>query len=345
MRFNFGAHWQNPAKGLGIAFGALGWLALISLLHFWLNTERDGGRRTVSLGYMPVISNLASPLLDHASRDSGGVRFRALKFASFAEMAESLRHGQIDAAFIIAPLAIVLRQQGEDVKIVYIGNRHESTLVVRKGLNAKGLRDLAGKKLAVPMLYSGHSLAILKRIQEEGVAENIEVVEMNPPDMAVALSTGSLDAYFVGEPFAAQTLKSGHADLLYYVEDHWENFICNLVVVRQSLIEEDPEAVRTLVQGAARSGLWAERNPKQVARIASLYWNQPVELIEYALTTPEGRIRYDRFAPKQDEMQYMANLMHHFGLSQSTDITGLVEDRFARNADLSGIDGLETILR
>ena len=60
------------------------------------------------MGYMPVITNLASPLLDYATRDGDGVRFRALKFASFAEMAEALRNNQIQAAFMIAPLSIVL---------------------------------------------------------------------------------------------------------------------------------------------------------------------------------------------------------------------------------------------
>ena len=143
-------------------------------------------------------------------------------------MAESLRNDEIGAAFMIAPLAVVLRQQGEDVKIVYIGNRHESTFVTRKDLNVNNLRDLIGKTVAVPMRYSGHNLSLLQLIEEQGLTGSINVVEMNPPDMAAALSTGSLDAYYVGEPFAAQTLKSGHAKLFSYVEDLWPKFICNL---------------------------------------------------------------------------------------------------------------------
>ena len=80
-------------------------------------------------------------------------------------MAEALRNGQIQAAFIIAPLAIVLRQQGEDVRVIYIGNRHESTLVARSELNATKLADLEGKTVAVPMRYSGHNLGILKQLE------------------------------------------------------------------------------------------------------------------------------------------------------------------------------------
>ena len=62
------ARWQELATGWRISTLALSWLALISLLHFWLNTEYSD-RKTITMGYMPVITNLASPLLDYASKE------------------------------------------------------------------------------------------------------------------------------------------------------------------------------------------------------------------------------------------------------------------------------------
>ena len=321
------------------------WLVVITCLHHWLNTESDM-RKTISMGYMPVITNLAAPLLDHASSNSNSkIRFKALKFASFAEMAEALRNNEIQAAFIIAPLSIVLRQQGEDVKVVSIGNRHESTMVVHKKIGATTLADLTGKTIAVPMRYSGHNLGFLKAISDAGLNGQINIVEMNPPDMASALSSGALDGYFVGEPFAAQTLKSGTADLLFYAENIWPGFICNLVLVRQQLIEQDEEAVRYLVEGTVRSGLWAKHNPSKAAVIASRYWGQPVDLVEFAMNTPKGRIVYDRYVPVRKELQQMADLMFRYSLSSTADIEGLVEDRFARHASIDGIDDVTSILK
>lgn len=341
-RRNIHALMHAPASWL-ITAGIIGWLLIISMLHDWVNSD-PVGRKIVTMGYMPVITNLAAPVLDHVTKEGDGIWFKALKFASFAEMAESLRNGQIDVAFMIAPLSIVLRQQGENVKIVYIGNRHESTLVARKDLNVNNLDDLIGKTIAVPMRYSGHNISILDLLERNRLSGRIKVVEMNPPDMAAALAVGSLDAYYVGEPFAAQTLKNGDATLIHYVEDVWPNFICNLAVVRQDWIEKEPDVVQMFVRGAARSGLWAQRNPIQVAKIASKYWNQPLELVEYALTTPKDRVIYDQFTPNVEEIQYMANLMQRVGLLKETDISGLVEDRFARAADLDDISSLESIL-
>lgn len=324
---------------------AFAWLALISFLHYWVNFSSGSGRPIVRMGYMPVITNLAAPMLDYVSREGDGVRFNAVKFASFAEMAEALRNGNIEAAFIIAPLAIVLRQQGEDVKVVYIGNRHESTLVVRADIEATKIDDLAGQTVAVPMRYSGHNLSIRQLAAKHGLSDRIKVVEMNPPDMPAALVSGALDAYYVGEPFAAQTLQNGYAKPLLYVEDVWPNFICNVMLVKESFIEEHQDLAKQLVQGAARSGLWVKNNIVESSEIAASYWNQSPELVKYALTNPDkGRVVYDQFLPEADEFEHIAKLMVRFGMAQTDNIEGLVENRFAREASMKGIDGIDTIL-
>jgi NitT/TauT family transport system substrate-binding protein len=336
---------KNPiSKTWILASSAAGWLLLISSLHFWFNFDH-GSKKIISMGYMPVITNLAAPLLDYVSSENTKIHFKALKFSSFAEMAEALRHDEIQAAFMIAPLAVVLHQQGEDVNIVYIGNRHESTFVVRKDLNAHSLHDLVGKTVAVPMRYSGHNLSLLKQIEENGLTGRIKVVELNPPDMASAIISGALDAYFVGEPFAAQTLINGTTSLLYYVEDVWDSFICNLVIVKQTLIEDEPETVKMLVEGAVRSGLWAQKNPHKAAEIAASYWNQPVDLVEHALTKPADRIVFDQYIPKEKEMQEIADLMVHFKLIENNNISGLIDDRFTQSIQQSNVEDLRDIFK
>lgn len=167
---------------------------------------------------------------------------------------------------------------------------------------------------------------------------------MNPPDMAAALIAGSLDAYYVGEPFAAKTLKSGNSTRVFYVEEVWPGFFSNLTVVKQQLIEKEPGIVKLLVEGAARAGVWTMHNHREAARIASKYWNQPIELVEYAMNTPENRIRYDLFVPKQEEMQAIADLMVRFKLTTGNNITGLVDDRFAKAANLDAVTSTDRIL-
>jgi len=326
-----------------VVFLCLLWLLVISMLHFYFNRE-ESVDTVISMGYMPVISNLSAPVLDHLTKESERLRFRAIKYASFAEMVESFRNGHIQAAFIIAPLSIVLKQQGEDIHVVYIGNRHESTLVARKDLKIKNVSDFVGKTIAVPMKYSGHNVALLQLIDQNNLTGRVNIVEMNPPDMAASLAAGSLDAYFVGEPFAAQTLKSGDADLVHYVEDIWRGFICNLLIVKKSFIQSNPDEVRIMVHAAVRSGIWAQNNPQEASALASKYWNQPSDLVQYALSTPQNRIVFDEFTPKQVEMQHLADLMVNYKLLENSRIDGLVDDQFARLVDLKGVFSLDSIL-
>jgi NitT/TauT family transport system substrate-binding protein len=241
-------------------------------------------------------------------------------------------------------LSIVLKQQGEDIKIVYIGNRHESTFVTRKDLNIQSLKDLEGKTIAVPIRYSGHNLAVRRLLAEKAPLMDVNIVEMNPPDMAAALGAGSLDGYFVGEPFAAKTLFAGKSQRFYYAEEIWNGFICNLLIVRQHLINTEPNAVKALVTGSIRAGLWAKEHQDDAADIAAKYWNQPVDLVKYAMNTPANRILFDRFVPKDKEMQEIADLMLRFGLTESSEIKGLVDASFAEKADVHGITNLRSIL-
>src|SRR5437870_8518007 len=103
-------------------------------------------------------------------------------------MVESMKAGRLDATFMIAPLAMKLREQGVPVKICYLGHRDGSTVMVRKELPAKTLRDLRGKNFAIPSKYSNQNLVIHKLMEDQGVdPEESHLVEMAPPDMPGAL--------------------------------------------------------------------------------------------------------------------------------------------------------------
>jgi NitT/TauT family transport system substrate-binding protein len=330
---------SSAAVRLGIA--AAVWLLSIGALHRWRNGEAENVR-IIRMGHMPVLSNLSCPLLDEASRGAD-VRFSALKFSSFAEMGEAFRNHSIDAAFIIGPLPLVLRSQGVPAKIVYIGNRHESTLVARKELGlARGqFRLLAGRTVAVPLRFSGHALALGRLLRANRMDESaIRVVEMPPPDMAAALQNGSLDAYFVGEPFAARSVKAGLADVVEYVEDGWPGFICNVMIVHDDLIAREPELVRRLVHGAVRASLWASRNRRQAVAIASRAWGQPPDLLAYAMDTPPGRIVFDRGVPKEAEVRELFDEMARMGLvekGKASVVGDVVDGSFAQSATADGL--------
>jgi hypothetical protein len=102
-----------------VIFGC-GWLALISALHAYLNVNwaavlndyRPSGEAEDHVAYIPVTCQLTCPVTDYISKlsDSGEI-FLPRLFQGFPEIKEALISNRIQAAFIVAPLAIALRRR------------------------------------------------------------------------------------------------------------------------------------------------------------------------------------------------------------------------------------------
>jgi NitT/TauT family transport system substrate-binding protein len=315
------------------ALGAVALLGLLTVLRAkpWRPpTPRVTTRETLAVGFLPVTCHLTCPVTDYASKTSRTARFESQRFTDFPTIVETLKSGRLEATFMIAPLAMKLREQGLPVKITYLGHRDGSTVIVRKHLQARSLRDLAGRTFAIPSKYSNQYLVIRKLMQDEGLAAaDLHFVELPPPDMPGALASGAIDAYFVGEPHAARAELDGTGRVLYHAKDIWPRFISCVLVVTERLVETRPALVRELVRGIAESGEWAERQRLDAARLVAPYFRQDEGLIRYVLTQPPDRISYRMLTPDDDELQRIADMGLAAGiLERRLDVRGLVDRRF-----------------
>jgi NitT/TauT family transport system substrate-binding protein len=218
---------------------------------------------------------------------------------------------------MIVPLAMKLREQNVPVKIVYLGHRDGSTVIVSKDNPAKDLRDLRGKVFAVPSKYSNQNLVIHKLMQDQGIEpDEIRFIELPPPDMPGALASHAIDAYFIGEPYAAKAEVDGIGRVLYHSKDIWPHFISCCLVVTERLIKRRPELVSDLVRGIAESGQWAETHREEAASIAAPYFRQKEELIRYALTQPPDRVSYVMLTPSDEDLQSIHDMALKQGILQ-----------------------------
>jgi NitT/TauT family transport system substrate-binding protein len=320
--------------------GAFAFLVLLAALRLrpWQQSTTpapDGdstsrARETLAVGYLPVTCHLTCPVTDFATRTSRSTRFESQRFTDFPTVVETVKSGRLDATFMIAPLAMKLREQGVNIRIAYLGHRDGSTVMVRKDLPAKTLKDLTGRVFAIPSKYSNQYLVIRKLMKDQGVdPSTIRFVEMAPPDMPGALASKAIDAYFVGEPHAARAELDGSGRVLYQAKDIWPHFISCVLVVTDRLIAQRPAVVRDLVRGIAESGEWAETHRVDAAKVVSPYFRQDEKLVRYVLTRPPDRVSYRMLTPKDDEMQRIADMALDAGiLERHLDIRGLVDREF-----------------
>ncbi len=271
-------------------------------------TKTADGRNELKVGFLPVTCHLTCPVTDFASRTSKDNRFASEKYLAWPDVANAFKSGRLQATFMIAPLALKLQEQGVKCKIVYLGHRDGSTVMVRKDDTSKDLTGLKGKTFAIPSRFSNQYLVIRKLMEDQGLAESdINFIELPPPQMPSALAAKKIDAYFVGEPHAAKAEVTGVGRVLYKAKDIWPQFISCVLVVSDELIAKEPQVVTDLVRGIAESGEWAETHRNEAAKVASPYYKQDEKLIKFVLNDP-GRVSYRQLTPGDDEMMKIVEM-------------------------------------
>lgn len=262
-------------------------------------------------------------------------------FQGFPEIKEALMSGRMQAAFMVAPMAIALRAQGVPVKIVYLGHRYGSAVVVRSDGNVRSVPDLRGKVIAIPSRFSDERLIVFKALKDNGMsAKDVHMVEMAPPDVPGALAAGAVDAFSMGEPFPSQAEMAKYGRVLFHAKEYWPDYISCVLVVRQDVIDKRPDAVQELVDGVARSGLWLEdgdrRRPHREHAadfVGRYYYRQDPKLLRWALLNPIDRVKYEPLSPRRADFDFIVRMMVETGvLERPIRFEEFVDTRFAEGA-------------
>ena len=315
-----------------VLLAAILWVALITVLHLQLNLHvRWFGSKTgvkeeqkFRVGFLPVTCHLTCPVTDFINKSMQGENsFEPVRFNGFPEMKEAFLSDYMPATFILAPLAMALREQGVPIKIVYLGHRDGTAMMVHKDSHIYRIEDLKGKTIAVPNRFSNQRLLIFKAFKERGMSiKDVTLVEMPPPDMPVALLSHSVDAITSGEPFMAQTELDGYGRVLYLTKDVWPNFISCVLAVNENAIKNHRPEVQRLVDGIARSGKWLDQtmdHRMQAAQfVASNYYHQDPRLLTFVLSKPPDRVKYTNLKPLQKEFEEIQALGVESGIMQGT---------------------------
>lgn len=250
--------------------------------------------------------------------DEGSI-FESKKFTDWPTVKEALIAKEIGAVFILAPMAMQLKADGVPVKVCYLGHRDGTAIVVHKDSDIHDFGDLRGKICAIPSRYANQNLLMHKMMKEWGMPfDSIDLREIPPPEHPTALLGGSIDAYIVGEPFAAKAEVDGFGRILYHTKDIWKDFISCVLVVREDLIENEREIVQELIDGIAKSGKWLDEdlahrmNAAEIA--AEHYYFQPPELLKYVLSKPIDRVKYTNLAPLKADFDEIMNLAVEIGV-------------------------------
>ncbi len=304
---------QGIGPGKMALFAAIAWLVTITLLHAWIS-EPGAKKRRLQVGFLPITCHLTCAVaFDRLSKT--GKAFDAHKFSAWPDMIEALKGGDLDVAFILAPIAMAMEDQGFPGKIVLLAHRNGTALVVSKHSGIRSITGLKGATVAIPIRYSCQMLALRRLCRQHGFSiRELNMVELSPPDMPFALASGTIDAYIVGEPYAAKAELEGTGRVLCQMRDAWPGFISSVVFVTKHALKDRRQEVSRLIRAFYQAGKWIEGHRLEAARIAAPFLGLPEPLIRYVLLSSRDRVSYSNLIPMPKELSDLSEEMVKAGL-------------------------------
>jgi len=176
----------------------------------------------------------------------------------------------VDAATVVDFAAVLAAFQQQKVKIITTFSTSEKhvNLLARKDRGISKPEDLAGKKIAVSSGTSGEY--VLNRFLEANNISQLDVkiVNLNPPDMAAAITRGDVDAIITWQPhiYNAKNMLGNNSVL--FSSKGLYNHPFNVVVLEESLAAQK-EAQKKLLFGLKKAGKFMRENEKESVEITT----------------------------------------------------------------------------
>jgi NitT/TauT family transport system substrate-binding protein len=284
---------------------------------------------------------MAVEFTDHAacayiSQDHGWYEDEGLNLSSYESyangmaLAAALARDDIQVAYLcLVPAINVYANAGVPIRIVAGTHKYGYGLVVDPD-RIKTVKELEQEGIRLGCVQEGGTVDVLmhKVIEKYGLDETkiiSNVQRMNPQKLALAIKMGQLDAAFMPEQWATMAEELGF-EMILMSQDIWPDMEGSVLVVKQSLLNNNPDVVEKLVKVTQKATNWSNENPEEAAVIMARQLGgvgsslQPVEIADVVgqlEITPQALLRsMDRLdyttdiAPSmvQDTIDYLVGL-------------------------------------
>ncbi|MBW8742992.1 MAG: ABC transporter substrate-binding protein [Sphingomonas sp.] len=274
---------------------------------------------------MTPISIAFLPLTDSAvlvaAREKGfaaeqDIDLNLVRSTSWATLRDRLVYGQVQAAHMLAPLAIGvtlgLSQHraalAAPFKLNVNGNALTMSLAFAAALDpdlprriddpvaaAHDFATAIGLHFRKPVIgvvhrFSCHALMLRYWLAYAGVDPDRDLtLRVLPPSLMVeALRSGEIDGFIAGAPWASVAVAEGIGEMVAAGARIWQRGVEKVLAFRTEWMESEPDLVDRLLRALSRAAAWCDE-PGNRAELADLladraYVAQPAERILPALT-------------------------------------------------------------
>lgn len=309
------------------------------------------GKVQIKLGHIQITDHLALGVLKHQI-DTGSVTPKYFELETscmpgWNPIQKSLEQGDIDGAFVLAPIAMDLFAFGVPIKLVSFAHKNGSSLVRNKNYADSGLDSLTdfykNKIVNIPHKMSIHNMLADMFLRELGLSpgvsgnKNINVnFEVVPPVKmpGIMKDDAAIAGFIVAEPIASNAIAKGIADMEFRSAKLWKDHPCCVVTMRDDFISEYGDAVYELVSLLVQAGKFVDENKSKAAEIAVAFLDPEkklgltTEVLKKVLEDPEGITMGDLYPVPEDLDRIQRYMFDEMSIGKLMDVEKFIDFTF-----------------
>lgn len=291
------------------------------------------------IGFIPLVDAAALIVaVDKGFAAAEGLDVTLVREVSWSNVRDKLNIGLLDAAHLLAPVAIASSLGLGHVKVPITApfnlGLNGNAITVSPGLHAAIMAELDGDRFdpmatalalsrvvaarrksgAEPLTFgmtfpfSTHNYQLRFWMAAGGVDpdEDVRLVVLPPPYMVDSLANGHVDAFCVGAPWNSVAVDLGVGHILHFVSDILVSAAEKVLAVRQDWSEKNPNTVAALVRAASRAAEFIEepQNRAEAAHILGAPERIGVDA-EVIRRTLDGRLKISSDGTMRESSRYL----------------------------------------
>jgi len=313
-----------------------------------------GGRVELNVAHIQITDHLALGALKYRI-DQGDVEpvhfdlTTSLK-TGWNPIQEGLENGEIDCAFVLAPIAMDLFAYDAPIRLVLFAHKNGSTFIRSRHYDPRfdSLQSFYRYKVVdIPHKMSVHHMLAHQFLKELGLkpgvpgkkAINVRFEVVPPIKMpGIMKENEDVAGFMVAEPVATKAIVGEIGNLEFYSATRWDNHPCCVVAMQEDFIQKHPEAAQEFVSLLVETGEYIENDKIRAAQIAVGFLDPEGKLglnpqvLQNVFSQPKA-IRWDGLYPVAEDLDKIQKYMHDvMEIGRIIDLDHFIEKRFAEKA-------------
>jgi len=302
--------------------GFLGGLAAGLLGHRASHVAAEPAPETNRLRLQQIAAICTAPQLvaEDLLRAEGFSDLEYLKMqgAPTTALAKALASGQVD--FAVNYTTNTIRQIDAGDPITLLAGVHVGCYELFGTERVRTVRDLRGRKVAVPEIGVGHHTFVSMMAAYVGLdpGKDIEWIIQPAAESKRLLAEGKVDALmaFPPDPQELRAKKIGHVIVNSAIDRPWSQYLCCMIGGNKEFVRKHPVATKRVVRAILKAASVCATEPERAARL--LVERGVTPSYEYALQTLK-ELPYNswRELDATDAVRFWSLRLHEAGLIKS----------------------------